>query len=274
MRYEKHDFKHRFLNASGTNRGDKMVVAEFGKLVGQYPKVIVKAVRDAGVPIMSNANNKQLVEVVKRNIKKNPRLALNISTMIMASSDYDSAFDGYGSFIGTKKDGTQRKGLNLGKLFGKDKNNPSASVGGKKEKGGFLSGIFGKKDESTGKRTGGWFSKKEGGSKIGNFLRGKKGTDVDGVVQEKSGFGDWLSSNQEGLGNMASSLIGGLFSGGGSENAQNNANNQNTGGDGGDGGDGGSKGKGGLPLPLIIGGVLVVGGIIFLVMRGKGKKKK
>ena len=73
---------------------------------------------------------------------------------------------------------------------------------------------------------------------------------------------------------MASSLIGGLFSGGGSENAQNNANNQNTGGDGGDGGDGGSKGKGGLPLPLIIGGVLVVGGIIFLVMRGKGKKKK
>jgi hypothetical protein len=270
MRYEKYDFKHSFLNASGTRRGDKLVVAEFGKLVGKYPKVIVKAVRDAGIPIMANANSKQLIDVVKRNSKKNPRLIANISALILASSDYDNNFS---SFIGKKKDGTARKGLNLGKLFGRDKNNPTASGGGTpRQKGKFLSSIFGSKGED-GKRSGGLFSKKEGGSKIGNWLRGKKGTEVDGVVQERSGVGDWLSSNQEGIGSLATSLIGGLFGGGGTDNAQNNAE-MNEGGNGG-GGNGGGGGKSGGISPLMIGGgLLVVGLIIFFVVRGRGKGKK
>jgi len=274
MRYEKHDFKRNFLNASGTQVGDRMVIAEFGKLVGQYPKVFVKAIRSAGVPIMANANSKQLINVVKRNIKKNPKLATHISTIILASSDYDSAFDGGYDFIGTKKDGTKR-GAGFRNLFAgnKNKTNPDGTP---KTKGKFLSNIFGSKDATTGKRSGGWFSKKEGGSKFGNWLRGKKGTEVDGVVQEKSGFGDWLSSNQEGLGNMASSLIGGLFSGGGSSNAENNANSQQNqeGGTGGTGGDGGGGKTGGGNTMLYIGGALVVGLIIFMVVRGRGKGAK
>ena len=274
MRYEKYDFKHSYFNASGTRRGDKLVVAEFGKLVGRHPKVMVKAIRTAGIPIMANATSKQLIEVVKRNIKKNPKLATHISTMILASSDYDSAFDGqsfdggYDNLFGKKKDGTPRKGLNLGKLFQGNKTNPDGTP---KQKGKFLSGIFGSKDATTGKRSGGWFSKKEGGSKFGNWLKGKKGTEIDGVVQERSGVGDWLSSNQEGIGSLATSLIGGLFGGGGSDNAQNNANNNegNTGG----GGGGGGKTGGGNTM-LYIGGAVVVGLIIFFVVRGRGKGKK
>ena len=272
MRYEKYDFRHSFLNASGSSRGDKLVVAEFGKIVGQHPKAVVKAIRSSGIPIMDNATPRELIKVVKRTATKSPRLVANISALMLASSEYDNNFvnfsadEDWDNLFGKKKDGTERKGLGLGKLFQPNPNKP------KKEKGKFLQSIFGSKDATTGKRSGGLFSKQEGGSKIGNWLRGKKGQEVDGVVQDRSGFGDWLSSNQEGLGNIATSFMSGLFSSGGEQSAQNTAE-QNQGGDGGGGDDDVKKGGGISPI-MIGGGLLVVGLVIFLIVRGRGGKGK
>lgn len=242
MRYSKFNFDSMYSSANG-KRKQTLVLNELGRLVAQYPDEVRKALRSAGVEVMVDTPNAQLIQLIAEN-RKNKQLIYHLSALIFVNSSKR----GFSSISGGLE---PRPATNP--LDGSSLQVPSAETEEKK-------GIF---------------------SKIGNTISGifnknKDVADTEGLGETPSdgdkGFfgkiGDFFKRNEKDLLQIGSNLSQGIGNQGTGQ-VQAGAMNPNmpppyvvV---------GGSEGMStGMKIGLAVGGLAVVGLIVFLVRR-RGK---
>lgn len=173
MIYKSYNFNDTYLNASGSKRG-KMVLGELGKLINEHKEAVIGAIQDADVQINDNAKRREIIKTILNN-KRNKRLMMNLSSLIVVSSSFDGE---YSTFL-------KRDDSDVGSTTG---TNPSGE-----EKGKFLAQI------------GTWF-------KAGKEKRQQRRAEAK--AQGKPTFfervGGFFNKNKENIGAVAGSLYGGL----------------------------------------------------------------
>jgi len=249
MIYEFSNFTDTYNNADGESKG-RMAVSQFSKILGQSPKTIEVAISDAGIDVPTGASKSDMIEIIKQN-SDNENLRDHLGTLIFVQAKAEG--EGL-NFFGKKADGTQRSGSKLfsgiGNMFKKkgasDPVTGGVGTGGGTEKKGWLKGLFSSNKDAAGNK-------------------------------QPSKFGSWFGKNSDAISSIGGSLLGGLFSKGGSESANEQSNTHsntgggNTGGGNTSSGGGGGGAKSSMAKKILIGvaALGVIGTIIFLVRRKK-----
>tara|TARA_R110000787_G_scaffold106693_5_gene214507 strand:+ start:379 stop:1107 length:729 start_codon:yes stop_codon:yes gene_type:complete len=241
MIYEFSNFVDSYDNADGESK-ERMAISQFSKILGQSPKTIEVAISDADIDVPTGASKQDLIQIIREN-KDNENLRDHLGTLVLVQAKAEG--EGL-NFFGKKADGTQRSGS---KLF--------SGIGN----------MFKKKDA-----TGGTGLPTTGGTEKKGWFKGLFSSNKDPKTGAKqpSKFGSWFKSNSEGIANIGGSLLSGLFSSKGSDNASQQSEYYagqgqpapNSGG----GNDGGKSGMG-KKILIGVGALGVLGLIIYLVKR-------
>ena len=245
MIYEFSNFVDNYSNADGESR-ERMAVSQYAKILGQSPKTIKVALQDAGIIVPANATREDLTALAKQNAT-NKKLKYHLGTLIVAQAQAEGENL---NLFGTKADGTQRSGTAFFKKIG---------------------GIFKKKNASSPKDGS---TPTSGGTEKKGFFKRLFGSTKDAQGNKQpSKFGSWFNKNSEAIGNIGSSLLGGLF-GGKDGDANQQANTYAGGGNTGGGNQGGGNqggGKAGMGKKILIGviALAVIGGIVYFVRKKK-----
>jgi hypothetical protein len=259
------DFESAYFNASG-NTKQKLVLNKLGKLLKQRKPVIIEALRNAKIKVKQNATPRQIIRLIKSN-PHNDKLRQNLGATIlfdneMVKGERDKFDNQYSTLVGPKKDGSQRKGLNLGSVF--SSNNPDKVKGQGWDK--FKSIFTG--DPNKEKKD--WGSTKVGAG-LNNIFQGQ--TDDDGNKQPSKAR-DFFNQNQSEIWSFGTNVLGGLFTDKGEdevmesvETTPSNSSNESPKSD-------PDKDTGMNPMWLIGGAVAVIGIIIVVVVASKGKTPK
>ena len=242
MIYEFSNFADTYSNADGESK-ERMAISQFSKILGQSPKTIEVAISDADIPVRENSSMPELIEVIKAN-KDNKKLKFHLGTLIVAQAQAEGENL---NLFGKKADGSQRSGS---KLF--------SGIGNMFKKKGAVSPTDGTTPTTGGTEKKGWLK--------GLFSSNK---DPKTGAKQPSKFGSWFKSNSESIANVGGSLLSGLFSSKGSDNA--NQQSEYYAGQGQPATNTGGGAKSGMGKKILIGvaGLGVIGLIVYLIRRKK-----
>lgn len=244
MIYEFSNFVDSYSNADGESK-ERMAISKFSKILGKSPKTIEVAISDADIDVPTGASKEDLIQIIRQN-KDNQNLRDHLGTLVLVQASEEG--EGL-NFFGKKADGTQRSGSKLfsgiGNMFKKkgatDPTTGLPTTGGTEKKGWFKSLFSSNKNPQTGEK-------------------------------QPSKFGSWFKKNSGGIADIGGSLLSGLFSSKGSDNATQQSTYYAqegqpapTGG----GNEEGAKGTMGKKILIGVGVLGVIGLIIFLVKRNK-----
>ena len=84
MRYSKFNFDSMYSSANGTDKR-KLVLNELGRLVAQFPNEVRKALRLAGVEVMADTPPRQLIQLIAEN-RRNKQLIFHLSALLLVNS--------------------------------------------------------------------------------------------------------------------------------------------------------------------------------------------
>ena len=261
------DFESAYLNASGKAK-QKLILNKFGKLLKQRKPVIISALRNAKIRVKPNATRRQIIRLIQNN-PHNDKLRQNLGATIlfdneMVKGERDKFKYEYSTLIGPKKDGSERKGLNLGSVF--SSNNPDKVKGAGWDK---FKNIF-TGDPNKEKKD---WSQTKVGAGLNNIFQGQE--DSEGNKQPSKAR-DFFNQNQSEIWNFGTNLFSGLMNKGGedevmesSETTPSTSPNESPKAD-----PDKDKNTGMNPMWLVGGAVAIIGIIVVVVIASKGKTPK
>lgn len=89
MRYEKHDFRKNFLNATGSQDSEmtrELILDEISTLVVRYPIEVSDVIKESGITIKADASTNELIKVLSKNLPVNKKLPSNLMKLIIAKA--------------------------------------------------------------------------------------------------------------------------------------------------------------------------------------------
>jgi hypothetical protein len=248
-----------FYRADGRTQ-EKIALRNLGKLLKQRKNTLIEVLKSEGIKLPRKAKPKQLIRVIKQHAR-NKNLRKKLAIMMLWDKTLDKEVDKTKSgFIGDKKDGTERTGLNLGNLF---KKNPDKVKGEGWKK---FKSVFAKDPDKEKKKWG----DTNLGSKFNSIFKG--GTDEEGN-ETQSKFGGFLSGNSDFLKDLGGSLLGGLLNKNAEKEIEDSVDNTMPPSDKNQNQDN-QREQGGVnmkTIALIGGGLLLVGGVIYAVVKSRKK---
>jgi hypothetical protein len=134
MIFQRHNFKHNFLNAVETD-GDlalEVVVNEINELVLDYPKRVVEALQKSGVRVPNKPVAKDLAVLINEQLTTNQTLRNELSNLILTrhQDPYINADGGkYDKmFVDSKDPDKTRISTGISKTFGVVENNHDTKI--------------------------------------------------------------------------------------------------------------------------------------------------